>query len=86
MAELTGLLLFLGFMLFLAPMFLASYREHPNAAPIILVNVLLGWTVLGWVVALVWASTAIPASRPSRVPPSTTPLVAPPPPATGTYY
>jgi Superinfection immunity protein len=35
-------------------------REKRDAAGIILLNVSLGWTVIGWVIALVWACTAEP--------------------------
>jgi hypothetical protein len=32
-------------------------RRHPNANAIFALNLLLGWTVIGWVGALVWALT-----------------------------
>lgn len=41
--------------LYLLPTFEAHLREHPNFGAISIVNVLLGWTVIGWVVAVVWA-------------------------------
>jgi hypothetical protein len=45
-------------------------REKRDAAGIILLNLFLGWTVIGWVIALVWASTAEPYHpvRTARVP------------------
>lgn len=42
-------------LLYFAPKFVASYRHHPNVDAITMLNLLLGWTVIGWVVALVWA-------------------------------
>lgn len=45
--------------LYLLPSFVAAYRVHHNAVAIIVLNILLGWTVLGWVGALVWACTAV---------------------------
>jgi RsiW-degrading membrane proteinase PrsW (M82 family) len=42
------------------PTIIAFKRKHPQAAGIILVNFLLGWTVIGWVVALVWATRHSP--------------------------
>ncbi|TRZ48114.1 superinfection immunity protein, partial [bacterium] len=30
-------------------------RQHKNSLAIFLLNLLLGWTVLGWVVSLVWS-------------------------------
>jgi hypothetical protein len=34
-----------------------GHNKH-NAAAIFLLNLLLGWTVVGWFVAMVWACTA----------------------------
>lgn len=58
----THLLLVLPFFLgwsavYVLPTIVAVYRQHHNRVPITLVNVLLGWTAIGWVVALVWAFT-----------------------------
>jgi hypothetical protein len=44
---------------YLLPSIIAAFRRHHNTAAILALNVLLGWTVLGWVVSLVWAVTAI---------------------------
>lgn len=44
--------------LYFAPTITAAKREHPNKNSIIALNVLLGWTVLGWVASLVWAYSA----------------------------
>ncbi len=48
-------LLFLGLMYFL-PTIIG--REKSDAGFIFLVNLLLGWTVLGWIVAFIWACAA----------------------------
>jgi hypothetical protein len=82
---LTACLLFLGLMLFFVPMFLACHRDHPNAIPITLVNVLLGWTFLGWVVALVWSCSATAPRRPHVDTPRATAMTTPPP-QTMDYY
>ncbi|MCG9769383.1 superinfection immunity protein [Pseudoalteromonas piscicida] len=37
------------------PTFIAVRKDHKNKLAIFLVNLFLGWTLLGWVVALVWA-------------------------------
>ena len=37
------------------PTIIGAVRKAPNIAVIALVNVLLGWTIIGWVVALVLA-------------------------------
>lgn len=41
--------------LYLLPTAEAWLRRHPNTAAVAALNVLLGWTLIGWVVALVWA-------------------------------
>lgn len=44
--------------LYLLPSLIAKKRRHKNVLPIFALNVLLGWTFLGWVVAIVWSLTA----------------------------
>lgn len=38
----------------------AASRKHKNANAIFMLNLLLGWSVIGWVAALVWAYTNQP--------------------------
>lgn len=45
--------------LYFAPAIVAQESKHPNAMAIGVLNLLAGWTVLGWVAALVWAYTAV---------------------------
>jgi hypothetical protein len=44
--------------IYLAPTILAVLRGHLSRFAIFLLNILLGWTLLGWIVALVWAATS----------------------------
>jgi len=46
-----------GLGLYCLPTIVALIRKHANKSPIILVNLLLGWTLIGWAVALIWAFT-----------------------------
>lgn len=41
------------------PTIIALARGHHDGFAIFLTNLLLGWTVIGWVIALIWAVTAI---------------------------
>ena len=41
---------------YLLPMTVAYWRGKKNFLAIAVLNVFLGWTLIGWVVALVWAS------------------------------
>jgi hypothetical protein len=53
---------FFGFIAFLVsvlfyflPTIIAVAGHRRNAFPIFLLNLLLGWTFVGWVIALVWS-------------------------------
>jgi len=43
------------FAVYFLPSFIAFSRDHKNKVAIFLLNLLLGWTVLGWVGSLVWS-------------------------------
>ena len=47
----------LGLGLYLLPSICAFMRGHPSKAAILILNIFLGWTFIGWVVSLVWAFT-----------------------------
>ena len=54
----TGLLfLAFGFGLYMFPTIVAAARGKDNGLAIAALNFLLGWSFIGWVVALVWALT-----------------------------
>jgi len=40
------------------PGLIAYMRGHHNAASIMLLNLFLGWTLLGWIGALVWSASS----------------------------
>ena len=44
-----------GFVLYFLPTIVAVLREKHDKVAIFMVNFLLGWSLIGWVVALVWA-------------------------------
>lgn len=52
-----GLILMIG--IYFLPGIVAHIRAHHQENAIVLLNLLLGWTLLGWVIALVWAATAV---------------------------
>lgn len=47
-----------AFFVYLLPSFVAVCRGHTSLPAIIALNILLGWTFLGWVAALVWSLAA----------------------------
>jgi len=44
-----------GLVLYFLPAIVAFARSRRDTRRILLLNFLLGWTAIGWVVALVWA-------------------------------
>lgn len=44
--------------LYLLPAILAFARGHKNAGAIFMLNLLLGWTIIGWIAAIIWAYTS----------------------------
>ena len=44
-------------LIYAIPSIIAFRRYHNSAVAILLTNLLLGWTGIGWVVALIWAFT-----------------------------
>lgn len=40
---------------YLFPTYLALVRKHIDWKGVLFVNILIGWTVLGWFILLVWA-------------------------------
>jgi hypothetical protein len=45
-----------GFVAYFLPSIIALARSKRDIGAIILLNFFLGWTMIGWVVALVWAA------------------------------
>jgi Superinfection immunity protein/zinc-ribbon domain len=59
--------------LYFLPTIIGSTRQKTNLMGIFLVNVFLGWSVIGWIIALVWAVSTeridqIPYARRAPVP------------------
>jgi hypothetical protein len=52
-------IIFLAAIVHFIPTIIALARGHHNGFAIFLTNLLLGWTVIGWVVAFIWSCTAI---------------------------
>jgi len=49
--------------LYFLPGLIAYFRNHENAVAIMMLNLFLGWTLIGWVAALVWSVLAKKTSR-----------------------
>lgn len=66
----AAMLFFIGAVLYFLPTINGKSRKHPNMDSIFLLNLFLGWTLIGWVAALVWSASAI--SKPVEAKSSTT--------------
>ena len=51
------LIIFILVVPYFIPTIIASRRKHPNTSAILALNLLLGWTLIGWIISLVWALT-----------------------------
>lgn len=64
--------------LYFLPAFLA--RNKPNFTSILILNILAGWTFIGWIIALVWALSSDSQQRVAA------PVQATPPAAGGGFF
>jgi hypothetical protein len=44
-----------GFVLYFLPTIIAFVRSKRDAVAILALNLFLGWTAIGWIIAMVWA-------------------------------
>lgn len=49
--------------LYFLPLIIAAWRNMPNAVAISVLNVVAGWTFVGWVVVLVWSCLDKPMTK-----------------------
>ena len=57
--------------LYFVPTIIVTLDRHPRRIPIIVLNIVAGWTVVGWIVALIWAlmaPEATAAAAPHAIP------------------
>ncbi|MFY0131235.1 superinfection immunity protein [Klebsiella aerogenes] len=51
------IVLIFAIIIYVLPGVIASSREHKNATAIWVLNIVLGWSFLGWIAALIWSFT-----------------------------
>jgi hypothetical protein len=73
MSSASGMVLLLVFaaiaaLFYFVPSFVAATRSHHNTTAIVILNIYLGWSFIGWVIALVWAFTTVTPRDPSSAP------------------
>jgi len=60
---------------YFVPAIVAYRRGHAQLPLIIAVNLLFGWTVLGWIACLVWSLTGPEAPKPATIQQTSGPVV-----------
>lgn len=56
-------------LVYFVPTIVAARREHGDLWPILIINVLTGWTIIGWLTAMVWAmSPEMPRAKTTEHP------------------
>jgi hypothetical protein len=73
---LGGIILIGLILVYFLPFMIAKKTNHPRSTPIFALNLLLGWTFVGWVAALVWS-----LSHPKQIMPDAAVRVSPPAPS-----
>ena len=44
-----------AFLIYFMPSIVGFFRNRSNGMAIVLTNLFFGWTVIGWIIALIWA-------------------------------
>lgn len=44
-------------LIYCLPAITAYQRKHKNAEAILALNLLTGWTIIGWIISLIWSLT-----------------------------
>lgn len=65
--NLGGLYVLILVGLYWLPAVLAFARKHHQRGAILVINLFLGWTVIGWIVALAMASGHVKHERPRQL-------------------
>lgn len=55
--------LFIAALLYFLPFFIANARRHPQQGSIFFINLIVGWTLIGWLAALIWSVTGQPETK-----------------------
>jgi hypothetical protein len=64
-------MLIVATLIYFLPTVIALARGHLSTLAIFLLNLLLGWTLIGWLIALIWSCTGYTAANYYRSEPQT---------------
>lgn len=59
-------ILFCSIVFYFIPIAVAQYRKSLNMTTVVLLNIFLGWTVIGWIIALIIAFAGDSATQVQR--------------------
>jgi hypothetical protein len=59
------ILLLLILLIYMLPTLIAFSREHPRRLDITVINILVGWTLIGWIIVFLWAALSPVESEPA---------------------
>jgi hypothetical protein len=60
-------LILLAVISYFLPTLVANKRRHADKGAIFVINLFLGWSLIGWVAALVWASNTLETTKTTEV-------------------
>lgn len=66
----TMLAFVFGVAMYFLPAIVAHHRQHVSSGAIFLVNLLLGWSIIGWVICFAWACSGNTRQRVVILPPA----------------
>lgn len=55
----VGCFVGLCILLYFVPWMIAAYRNHHQRSAIVILNIFLGWSFIGWLIALIWSVSKI---------------------------
>jgi len=61
----TVLILLAVLFIYMLPTLVAFGREHPRRLDITVVNIIIGWTLIGWLVVFFWAALSRVEDQPA---------------------
>jgi len=64
--ETVTIIFILTLVAYFIPTVVATARDTDNAAAVMVINLLLGWMIIGWIVALAMAGTGNPGATKKR--------------------
>jgi len=65
-----GLVTFLcGVAMYFLPSIMAHHRQHVSSGAILLTNLFLGWSIIGWIVCFAWACSGATRQQVVILPP-----------------